>query len=206
MPLSTALRPAVAFVGLSVALVGLSSGCATLRSLGALSQVSFELDGMGAVRLAGVDLERIRSYDDLSVMDVARIGSAISSGQLPLDATFHIGADNPGGNPEARLGALAWTLYLRGVETVTGDLPDPIRLPSGERTRVPVRARLDLVDFFDGGMRDLVELAIHVAGVDGEPVDVRLELRPTVETPLGPIRYPRPLVVGGGVATGAGGR
>jgi hypothetical protein len=70
-----------------------------------------------------------------------------------------------------------------------------IRFAPGETTGFPLQVSLDLLEFFDGSARDLVEVALGLAARDGEPAGVRLEVLPTVETRLGPIRYPRPLVL-----------
>lgn len=170
--------------------------CAAFQSLAALSQVRFDLEGISGVRLAGVQLDEIRGYEDLSVIQVARIGSALVNRQLPLEATVHVGAHNPEGNPEARLVQLDWTLFLQDRETVSGSLAEEFLLSSGARTDVPVAVRLDLLEFFDGSARDLVDLALSLGGVEREPVDVRLQALPTIQTRLGPIQYPQPLVIG----------
>jgi hypothetical protein len=170
--------------------------CAAFQSITALSQVRFGLDGVSGVRLAGVQLDEIQGYEDLTVIQAARIGSALVNRQLPLEATLHVGADNPEGNPEARLVQLDWTLFLRDRETVSGTLSEEFRLSSGARTDVPVAVRLDLIEFFDGSARDLVELALSLGGVERDPVDVRLQALPTIQTRLGPIQYPQPLVIG----------
>lgn len=172
--------------------------CAFLQSLAALSQVRFSLDRVSGVRVAGVSLDGVRSYSDLTLTDATRVAGALAGGTLPLDLNLHVAADNPTGNPEARLLALDWTLFLRDRETVGGLLEREVRMPPGERTDVPLAVRLDLLEFFDGGAGDLVELVLSLVREDGEPVDVRLEALPTVDTPLGPIRYPEPLVLGGG--------
>ncbi len=185
-----------ALVGCLLILLVLPS-CAALQSLTALSQVRFELDRVSELHLAGVRLDDVRSYEDLSVLDAARIGSALVNRTLPLDAIVHVGANNPGDNPEARLLALDWTLFLRDRETVSGVLDDEVVLPSGQRTDVPVGVRMDLLEFFDGGTRELVDLALALGGVGQEPVDVRLEALPTIQTRLGPIRYSEPLVLSG---------
>lgn len=178
-------------------LVGLPS-CATLQSVLALGQVDFSLDRVHSVRLAGVELDRIRSHRDLSGSDLLRLGLALSEDRLPLELTVDLRADNPDDNPEARLVALDWTLFLDDRETIAGELGEVVAMPSGQSTTVPVGARLDLLEFFDGGIEELVDLAASLAGVSGEPIHLSMELVPTVETPIGPIRYPRPLVVGGG--------
>lgn len=170
-------------------------GCATLQSLAALSQVRFDLDGVSGLRLAGVDLDRVRGFDELSLADAGRIGTAVVNRRLPLEATLQVAAQNPDENPEARLLALDWTLFLRDRQTVSGGLDQELLLPAGARTPVPVRVSLDLMEFFDGSSRDMVDLALSLVGAGSEPVEVRLEAVPTVQTAVGPIRYPRPLTL-----------
>jgi hypothetical protein len=178
--------------------VGAVPGCATLSSLTALSHVRFDLDRVSEVRLSGVNVLGVRSSNDLRPADALRIAAAIAQGSLPLEMTLLVSAENPDTNPEARLLELNWDLFLEGRRAVGGGIPAAVVLPSGVRTGIPVTARLDLLEFMDGSARDIVNLALGLVGAGGEPVAVRLEAVPTVETPLGPIRYPRPLVLGSG--------
>lgn len=170
-------------------------GCATLQGLLALRDVDFSLDGVGEVRLAGVDLSRIQRYEDLTVLDAARVVTALTLGELPLELRLDVRADNPIGNPEARLLGLDWTLFLQDRETVGGGLPGAVTIPAEGSALVPLAVRLDLLEFFDGNARDLVNLALSLAGQEAPPTEIRLEALPTVETPLGPIRYPRPITI-----------
>ena len=68
-------------------------------------------------------------------------------------------------------------------------------MPPGRPTDVPLAISLDLVDYFEGGAQDLIELALSLSGAGGEPQDLELRATPTVETALGPIRYPRPIAI-----------
>ncbi|MDX1646584.1 MAG: hypothetical protein R3304_05535, partial [Longimicrobiales bacterium] len=103
-------------------------------------------------------------------------------------------ARNPEDNAvDARLVQMDWTLFLEERETVSGVLDREIVLPRGAPTSVPVDVSLNLVEFYEGNARDLFELAQALAGVGGEPKDVALEALPTVQTALGPIRYPSPI-------------
>lgn len=181
---------------LGTALVLGLSGCAALQSLAALSQVRFDLERVSELRLAGVDLLRVTGYEDLSPREVLQLTLALTTRELPLEMTLDLTADNPADNPEARLLALDWVLLLQDRETVSGGLDQALVLPSGVVTGLPLRVRLDLLEFFEGSARDLVELVGALAGVEGEPVAVGLRATPTVDTPLGPIRYPRPLELG----------
>lgn len=182
------------------------SGCAALQSVAALAQVQFALGGVTTLRLAGVDLLQVGSFEDLSAVDALRLGAAVAQRTLPLELGMDVLASNPEGNPEARLAALDWVLFLEGTQTVSGRVADDLRLPRGATTPVPVVARLDLLEFFEGSTRELVNLAAGLAGLGGEPVALRLEATPTVETALGPLRYPRPVVLEGSSRRSGGGR
>jgi hypothetical protein len=171
-------------------------GCATLQGVLALRQVDFALDRVAAVRLAGVDLARIQRYEELSLLDAARVAQALSQGTLPLSMLLYVRADNPEGNPEARLLELDWILFLQDRETVGGGLPGAVTIPVAGSVLVPLEVRVDLLEFFQGSAQDLVNLALSLAGQDAPPTEIRLEATPTIETPLGPIRYPRPITIG----------
>lgn len=179
------------FLLLAVATASLTS-CATLQELAALRDVDFTLEGTRDGSLAGIAIESVRSYEDLGVMDVARLAEALASGELPFETTLLVRAENPPDNVRARLVELDWTLFLDDRETVSGVLDQEYVLPPGEPVSVPVNVSLDLLDFFDRQLEQAVNLALAVAGA-GEPQRVRLEATPTVQTPLGPIPYPEPI-------------
>jgi hypothetical protein len=173
----------------------LLSGCTTLQQLGALRHVDFRLDGVSGVRLAGVDLAAVDSYSDLSLRQVASVVQAVSRNSLPLELRLDVTGENPADNPtDARLLELDWTLLLDDRETVSGVVSQPVVLPPGSRRPIPVAVSLDLMTYFDGGARELVDLALAIGG-RGEPVEVALRALPTIDTALGPIRYPEPITI-----------
>jgi hypothetical protein len=175
--------------------VGLSA-CATLQQMAALRNVEFTLDRVSDLRLAGIDLGRVDSFDDLGLGDAGRLALAVSQRRLPLDLRLHLMAENPEGNTtDARLVRMDWTLLLQDRETLSGVFDGNVLLPPGQPTDVPVDISLNLVEFFEGSARDLVELALSLSGQGGAPKNVALRATPVVDTPLGPMRYPRPITI-----------
>lgn len=186
------LRLATAALGAAL-LVG---GCATLQQIAALRQVAFALDGIRDGRLAGVPLDRYRSVGSLSPSEVGRVAVALARGTVPLEFTLGVRAENPPDNrATASLVRLAWTFLLDGEPTVSGVVDSVVALPPGEARVIPMRIGLDLAEFVDGPAEDLVRVALSVAGLDREPTRVALRAVPTVDTPLGPIRYPQPITI-----------
>ncbi len=182
----------VAFAGVLL-LVG---GCATLQQLAALRNVDFSLDQVASLRLAGVDLDRIRSYDDLGITDVARLTLAITRNELPLAFDLLVQGENPASNAtDARLVRFAWTLLMEDRKTISGVFDEEVVFAPGTPTTFPLRIELDLLEFFEGSAQDLGELALSLAGEGGAPKNIALEAVPTIDTALGPLQYPGTITV-----------
>lgn len=180
----------------SLALLVAVAGCATIQQVLALRDVDFALDRVADVRLAGIELDRVRSFESLALSDVARIASAVQRRDLPLELDLHVEAENPAENDVvARMVRMDWTLLLQGRETISGTFTDEIVLPPGEPTDVRIPMSLNLIEFFEGSGQDLVELALSLTGQGGAPQEVTLEATPTIDTALGPIRYPQPITI-----------
>lgn len=172
------------------------AGCATLQQIAALRQVDFSLAGNRNARLAGVDLSRIRSYRDLSAVDIARIGLAVARKDLPFEFQLDVRGENPAANSvTATMVRLAWSLYLNDKETISGTLDTTLAFPPGQPTIFPMRMRLNLVEFFSGPAESLVDLAASVAGLSSDTTRISLRGVPTIDTPVGRISYPTPITI-----------
>ena len=180
---------------IAAAVAGLALGCATIRQLTALKRVDFSIDHVSGVRLAGIDVARVRGLTDLTLRDAAHLTSAIVAREVPLEAVIHLRADNPADNPTARLLRMQWSMFLDDRETIAGVLDSATVLPPGAATDVPLRARMNVVEYFSGGAGELLTLARALAGAPDAHVEVRLRATPTIDTPLGAITYPGPITI-----------
>ena len=90
---------------------------------------------------------------------------------------------------------LGWTLFVEDRQVLAGELASTVTIAPGRSADVPLTVRLNLLDLTSGGARDLFDMALGVAGAGIVQKDLRLELVPTIETSLGPIRYPVPVIV-----------
>ncbi len=172
------------------------AGCAALQQVGALRQVAFALSGIRGGRLAGVDLSRISAPGSLSALEIGRITVAVARRDLPLELQADVRAENPVDNKlTATMVRLAWTLYLNDKETISGVVDTSLTLPPGEPRIIPVKMRLNLLQFFDGPAESMVDLAIAVAGLNVDPTKITIRAIPTINTRYGPITYPAPITI-----------
>ena len=178
--------------GLAV-LVG---GCSSLQQLAALRQVGFALTGVTGGRLAGVDIGKIAAGTRLSVLDYGKLTVALARQDVPLDFLVNVEALNPAENKvTAKMVRLGWALYLNDKETIHGVVDTAVVMEPGKPVIMPMRMRVNLVQFFNGPAQDLVDLAAAVAGVNPDPTKMSLKASPTIDTPLGPLSYPNPITI-----------
>ncbi len=171
-------------------------GCTALQELAALRSVTFAFAGVSDVRLAGIRIGAGSSYASLGAADVARLGAAVVSQEVPIEFLAHVDATNPPENTvSARMVDMDWTLFIEDRKTLAGKLGAPVAIAPGRTVDVPLAVRFDLLELGSGGARNLFDLALAIAGQGSIRKDLRLELLPTIETSLGPIRYPSPVVV-----------
>ena len=177
---------------LAVALLG----CAAAKELAAIRQVQFHLNGVTGARLAGIPLESVRSYSDLGPADLARLGLEIAASDVPLELTLEVEGRNPETNTvTAKLVAMDWTCLVDDQEVVSGRLPEPYSFAPGRARLIPLPVRVNLVQVFGKRRQDLIDVALALAGRNTSGHVAALRIVPTVDTALGPIRYPVPLTL-----------
>jgi hypothetical protein len=184
-----------------LALVALP-GCAGMQEVVALRHVGFAFSGVSNVRFVGIPIGPGASYSKLSVSDLARLAAAALAQQAPIELVAHVSATNPSENKvPARMVNMGWKLFVEERQALAGQLDSPVLIEPGRTTDVPVSVRFDLVQMGASGAQDLYDLAIAIAGQGVVQKDMRLELEPTIETSVGPITYPAPIVIKRGAVT-----
>lgn len=184
---------AVPFTMLAVATL---PGCAALQEVAALRLVSFAFTGVSDVRFVGIPIGPGAGYSGLGVADLARLAAALVARQAPIELVAHVSATNPRENKvAARMVDMGWRLFVEDREALAGALGRAVVIEPGRTVDVPVAVRFDLAGMGADGARDLFDLAVAIAGQGAVRKDLRLELVPTIETSVGPLRYPAPVVI-----------
>ncbi|MGE5176849.1 MAG: hypothetical protein ACM3JJ_10795 [Hyphomicrobiales bacterium] len=179
---------------LAVLLLSAITGCSSVNQLAALHRVEFSFDGVTDPRVAGIRLASVHSPDDVSALDLGRLTLAIASKDVPIDLTVHVIGRNPEDNKvTAKLIGLDWSYLVDDRETVSGQVTEGYEFPPGQPTDVPLLVTFNLMDFFNGGGKDLLDTALAIAGQRASSHHVVMRIRPVLDTPLGKMRYPAPL-------------
>ncbi|MEY3386286.1 MAG: hypothetical protein RIR53_1097 [Bacteroidota bacterium] len=183
----------------------LVASCASIRdmanSIMSLKDMQFRILRVENMRIVGVDVSRLRSISDVSVVDAAKLLTAYRSKRLTTTFTVYVEARNPndgsgGAKPaDLTLKELPWQLFIDDKPTISGAIRKEVGIPGGQTSApFPLEIEVDLTKVIgDRGYEDLMALALSIGGLNSEPTKVMVEATPTVSTPYGVVKSPRPI-------------
>jgi hypothetical protein len=165
-------------------------------------RLQWKLGSVSGMSVSGVDVSKITSFSNINPLDIIKLTNVFSTGKLPASFTLNLLAKNPegsGGSPNSSdmIRSLNWRLLIDNVETIAGDIPNPITIPGvGKTATIPLTMNVDLLQFFNNqGLQNLVGLVLGIGGANGSPSRLSLKIKPTVDTFLGPFTYPGEITV-----------
>ena len=181
---------------LSLILSGIQ--CSVYETLTNLSRLKFKVGTVNGFQISGIPFSGKSKLSDFNPLDLLKISSAFAQGSLPASFILNVEAKNPndgtGGykKTDATLQNFKWRLFLDEKETVSGDIEQPVTVPStGDVTTIPLRINIDLMKFFkDKGYESIINLALALGGAQGSSTKIALYATPTVSSMLGNITYP----------------
>jgi hypothetical protein len=140
---------------------------------------------------------------DFSLTDGLSLTRSFATKSFPSDFVLNVSARNPndgkGGTPQttATLSRLDWRLLIDDAQTVSGDIDKTFEIPgTGQSTNIPLNVSLDLYQFFGNqGYDKVVNLALDLGDLNKNPARLKLDIHPTISTPLGNIEYPGRITV-----------
>lgn len=176
------------FIIISIALI--LSSCTQLKQLQNLAKCEFRLNSVENVRLAGVNVQDIKSINDINFADVAKLSAAYITNELPLNLKLNIDARNP--NPAAAaLSALDWIFLIDDIEMTRGNLNQRFQIPASQTTSIPLLLNFDLRKVLSGKSQNaLVNFALNLAGSGNKPTRLALKAKPTIQ--VGSVNIPYP--------------
>jgi LEA14-like dessication related protein len=167
------------------------NSCNFLKEISALGKCEFRVTTLDDPEIAGVDVSQIRSFNDLSLVDMGIISASFLKGDLPLSFTLNVEVRNP--NPAmAALNSLEYLAFIDDVEVANGQLDRRIEIPAnGGVTAIPLRLNTDLIDIMKKDSRQaLVNFGLNLADAGNRPTRVSIKVKPTILVGAMEINYP----------------
>jgi LEA14-like dessication related protein len=167
------------------------NSCNFLKEMSTLGKCEFRLTTLVDPEIAGVDVSQIRSFTDMSLVDMGIISASFLKGTLPLSFTLNVEVRNP--NPAmAALNRLEYLAFIDDVEVANGQLDRRIEIPAnGGVTTIPLRLNTDLINIMKKESRQaLVNFGLNLADAGNRPTRVSIKVKPTILVGAMEINYP----------------
>ncbi|WP_238395781.1 hypothetical protein [Pontibacter pudoricolor] len=172
-------------------------GCSTKSDVDAFKEAKYDLAGIDAVNLNGISLLNKSDISDFSFSEASRLFSAVSNNNLAATSTLGLQVTLPEGSKDRTMtvNQLKWQLLVDGKQAVSGLVDKPVELKDGLNT-ITVSSLVKLAE--DQGRVDLnqvLQLASLLNQDGGSKPAVSLQIKPTIQTSIGPFELPAYITV-----------
>jgi hypothetical protein len=178
---------------ITVALISVLTSCSVFQQTTEMKnfgKCEFRLESTDNMKLAGVNIQDKDGLEDMTFPEMAKIGTSIAGGTLPLVFDINIEVKNP--NPAmAAMNKFDWILIIDDAEMTRGVLSQRIEVPALSMISFPVAINLDLMKSISGKSGDaLINLALNLAGASNKPSRIKLKAKPSLYFGSTLVEYP----------------
>ncbi|WP_299820420.1 hypothetical protein [uncultured Pontibacter sp.] len=185
--------------GLLCALVICSISCKQASDLKAFTEAKYSLHKVQHLELNGIDVMQKRNPGDFTTNEGDSILASISDNTLQATTTLYLQVtmQDPDVARQMKITQLKWQLLVDGEETLNGVISTPLELQNG-LNELPVQTVVKMSEA-DGnrnyeGLSKLMTLLSHNKDLSS---NLTLQIKPTVQTPVGAIEVPQYIAVAG---------
>ena len=163
---------------LFLSLVLFFTSCDVLKDINGMANFArcdFRLNSIENIRLAGVNVQKVKSINELTVFDIANITLALGNNSLPLEFTLNIDVKNPN-NQQAVMNGMDWILLIDNIEMTRGRMDRRIEvMPNNQIATMPLQLGVDLKKILTGKSLDAIKnFGLNLAGTGNKPTRIAL--------------------------------
>lgn len=164
----------------------LLSGCSLLQVL-ALKDCDYSYDQISDVKFMDMSTSELLTFSGAAKMATGLLGK---SETVPLGFTIHLKVNNPN-QTTASMERLYYKVSLDSVEVADGCSTEPFMVAGGATADLPLRLNLDMKNLLQSDKRAVLTKTIkNFVGVNAEPTNVTVLLKPTINMGGTPITSP----------------
>jgi len=186
----------------AVVLITFFSSCDIMKQaseLTSFAKCKFKINTVENINLAGVNVLKIKDYSQLDFMDIARLTSALTSGNLPLNFTLNMKVNNPN-QKQAAMNQFDWILLIDDIEMNRGVVNQRVEIPSGGDAILPLQMTMNLKEILKGEtLKSLVNFGLNLADASGKSSRITIKAKPTIMIGGRAISYPDYITIKGDI-------
>lgn len=174
----------------AIAMMTMSS-CVQIQQALQMSRCEFRLKDVSNLTLAGVNVQQIKSWSDISVVDALKITQAFKQNSLPVNFRLNTEIRNPN-TATAALNQLDWILMLDQSQIAQGTTSQRVEVPANGGTAImPLTISTDLKSLFSSEpLTSLANMVLGMTDATGKPTKLTLKAKPYIAVGSTTIPYP----------------
>ncbi|MCX6234140.1 MAG: hypothetical protein NT175_05350 [Bacteroidetes bacterium] len=172
----------------------LFSACEIIKQVNQMANLAncdFRLKSIEQTLLAGIYIQHMQSFAELSFSDVVTITNAIANKTLPLEFILNIEVRNPNTSPAA-MNKMEWILLIDDQELLRGFSYQRVEIPAnGGIAIMPLKINMDLMQVLTGvSLQVIKNFGFDLAGNGNGPTRIKIKAKPTIMIGNHPLTYP----------------
>lgn len=167
------------------------TSCKTLMSYVNVVKCDFRMESVTDTKLAGMNIQSVRSFSDLNFLQVGNLTKAYLGGNIPLELLLNIEGKNPN-TSEATMASFDWIVFIDEIQMVSGTNDQEYQIPAnGGSQIIPLKISVNLLEVLNNETKNaLLNFAFNLADASNKPTRIDLKIKPTVNVAGIPITYP----------------
>ncbi len=139
-----------------LAILAVISGCAAVQQAKTFAQCQFAISKLHQMNMAGLDVDNLKSINDLNLLQAAKIATTYAGGSLPLSVTANLKIQNPNAS-SAALNKLDWILEVDGADVLEGTSNERVEVAPNSSAEMPLTVSMDLRKVFKDKKLDYIK-------------------------------------------------
>ncbi|WP_299820431.1 hypothetical protein [uncultured Pontibacter sp.] len=167
------------------------AACKTKDDFDAFKAAEYSLKGIDEVRVNGINLLEKKRAEDFSFSEAAVLFSAFSENKLNATTTLNLNVELGEDNKDRTMTVtqLKWQMLVNNEKALSGVIQEAIQLKNGLNT-IKVSSPLAVAQESGGtSLNSLLRMATLLNQEKGK-AQVQLQIKPTIETSVGPVELP----------------
>jgi len=167
------------------------ASCSQIKEFTNLLTCDFRLSTAENITLGGVNVQKLKSFSDLKLVDGAALLANVASGSLPLHFTLNVEARNPN-KEKAALNKLDWIAFIDNTQIAAGTTAKRVEIAPNNGTGIfPIQINTDLVKLLSGQSgKNIVNFGLNLVDAGNRPTRISLKAKPTVMVGNYAVQYP----------------
>lgn len=165
--------------------------CSYLGKLHTLSKCEFRVTTLDQPVIANIDIQNIKSFADLKMLETGQITRSILKGKLPLSFILNVEVRNPNSR-SAALNKLEYIAFIDDIQIATGSVEKYIEIESdGGISTIPIKVVTDIMEVLKkDAIEALFNFSLNLADTGNRPTRVSLKIKPYITVGGKDLVYP----------------